>query len=96
VPQKPERDESMNQVAQLLRGRKYNEALALLRKALQSTGSSPRVNTYRVWISFIEARKFAAAKDFDTAVEKYQAVLDLDPNHAAAQREILMARCMLK
>jgi Tfp pilus assembly protein PilZ len=85
----------MVEVRAKLRDRDYDGALATLRSALKDHASHPRAKSWEIWEVFIEARVAAAHREFHRAVELYAQVLELNPSHPLAQREIAIARCMI-
>lgn len=89
----PPRDEHRTLVDEALRlvaDKRYAEAAEQLEQALRQR-AEPRV---RVLLNVVKARQALTERDFPRARASYEAVLQLDPSNALAQRELLMLAAM--
>ena len=75
-------------------GRKrFDEAFDILRRTLREAHGD-EANSLRAWIAFTEARQAGTQRDFDRAIERYQATLRIDPHFELAEKELLIMRCV--
>jgi uncharacterized protein (TIGR02266 family) len=89
APPPPPRDESralVDEALRLVADKRYAEAAERLELAVQRR---PELRT-RVLLCVVQARQALTERDFVRARARYEAVLQLDPGNALAQRELLM------
>jgi uncharacterized protein (TIGR02266 family) len=96
VPKDPaspgdDRRSLVDEALQLVAEKRYGAAIQRLELALQR---SPSLRL-RVLLCVVQARHALTERDFSLARARYEAVLELDPANALAQRELLMLSAVL-
>jgi tetratricopeptide (TPR) repeat protein len=76
---------------QAINEKRFADAIALLEPSLRGAPGNARVAAL---LRLAEARMLAKAGRIDDAIEKYEEVLHLHPNHLAAQRDLAILRCL--
>lgn len=74
-----------------LSAKRYEEAIAAFERAVVQRPDSTKA---RVLLLFSQARKAVRDKQLDEAKRKYEEVLELDPDNATAQRDLVMLSCL--
>ncbi|MEM7154817.1 MAG: PilZ domain-containing protein [Myxococcota bacterium] len=85
-PSAPGHSAPMKVALQHIQARSWADAIKPLQEALQLQPS----NELEVLLQIVRARQAAVERDFATARRHYEAVLAGNPEHAVAQRELLM------
>ncbi len=75
-----------------LSAKRYDEAIEAFERAVQARPDSAKA---RILLLFSEARKLVRDKQLDQARRKYEEVLEIDPENATAQRDVVMLSCLM-
>ena len=72
--------------------KRYDEAIDAFDRAVMQRPDSTKA---RILLLFSQARKAVRDKQLDIARRKYEEVLEIDPDNATAQRDLVMLSCLM-
>lgn len=87
----PARSRSLDDAVEAINEKRYPAAITLLEGVLRH---EPNHRRAQVMLHFARARELVALHKLPEAIEAYERVLELNPDHAPAKRDLAVLRCL--